>query len=142
MALPGGGELTFLLDRSYRTTWKVKFFLGCPHPSPTGVRSQAEGRFTGMVTDQADPPRDPRSQSERRRRVSIQTPPTQDEVPEGQILVPFAGRPFFPDQLARSHSSQPVIIQSWSHARIHINKEGQPTMVGNLGFLDNSTFLK
>ena len=26
--------------------WKVKFLLGWPHPSPTGVRSQAEGRFT------------------------------------------------------------------------------------------------
>ena len=44
----------------------------------------------GMVTDQVDPPSDPRSQSERRRRVSTQTPPTQDEVPEGQIPVPFA----------------------------------------------------
>ena len=50
MVLPGGGELTFLLDRSYRTMWKVKFLLGWPHPSPTGVRSQAEGRFTLPIT--------------------------------------------------------------------------------------------
>ena len=39
-------QLTFLPDRSYRAMWKVKFLLGWPHPSPTGVRSQAEGRFT------------------------------------------------------------------------------------------------
>ena len=48
------------------------------------------------IAGQTGPPRDPRSQSERRRRVSIQTPPTPDEVPLGQIPVPFAGRPLPP----------------------------------------------
>ena len=43
----------------------------------------------GMTRDPTDPPRDPRSQSERRRRVSIQTPPSRDEPPEGQIPAPF-----------------------------------------------------
>ena len=47
----------------------------------------------GMTTSQGDPPRDPRSQSERRRRVSIQTPPSQDEAPVG-THAPFTGRAF------------------------------------------------
>ena len=85
----------------------------------------------GMAGDQADPPRDPRSQSERRRRVSIQTPPSQDDVPEGQIPVPFSGRAFQLSQPVRGHNSRKEIIHSWNHARIHINKEGQPTMVGS-----------
>ena len=85
----------------------------------------------GNTTDQSGPPRDPRSQSERRRRVSIQTPPAPDDPPEAQILVPFAGRHFFPGQPARSHSSRQETIRSWNHARIHINKEDQPTTAGN-----------
>ena len=54
------------------------------------------------IASQSGPPRDPRSQSERRR-VSIQTPPTPDGVPEGQIPVPFGGRPLLP----RSTSAEP-----------------------------------
>ena len=55
------------------------------------------------IAGQQGPPRDPRSQSERRRRVSIQTPPNPDEVPLGQIPVPFEGR-----QLSsRSISAEP-----------------------------------
>ena len=57
----------------------------------------------GITTDQSGPPRDPRSQSERRRRVSIQTPPAPDDPPEAQIPVPFGGRPF----LRRSASAEP-----------------------------------
>ena len=61
-----------------------------PNPPPTSMAGQS------------GPPRDPRSQSERRR-VSIQTPPNPDEIPLGQIPVPFAGR-----QLSsRSISAEP-----------------------------------
>ena len=54
------------------------------------------------IASQSGPPRDPRSQSERRR-VSIQTPPPTDGVPEAQRPVPFAGRPLLP----RSTSAEP-----------------------------------
>ena len=43
------------------------------------------------IAGQSGPPRDPRSQSERRR-VSIQTPPTPDGVPEGQDTCTFRGK--------------------------------------------------
>ena len=59
----------------------------------------------GITTDQPGPPRDPRSQSVRRRRVSIQTPPATDDPPEAQIPVPFAGRPLPP----RSASAEPQL---------------------------------
>ena len=59
----------------------------------------------GITTDQSGSPRDPRSQSERRRRVSIQTPPAPDDPPEAQIPVPFGGRPFLP----RSASAEPQL---------------------------------
>ena len=49
MALPGGGELTPLAGQKLRIMWKVKFLLGWAHHSTTGVRSQAEGRFTMPV---------------------------------------------------------------------------------------------
>ena len=65
---------------------------GLPQPNPPPT----------IMAGRPDPPRDPRSQSERRR-VSIQTPPNPDEVPLGQIPVPFAGR-----QLSsRSISAEP-----------------------------------
>ena len=69
---------------------------------PLGGLPQATPPPTSMA-GQSGPPRDPRSQSERRRRVSIQAPPNPDEVPLGQIPVPFAGR-----QLSsRSISAEP-----------------------------------
>ena len=55
---------------------------------PLGGSPQATPPPT-IMAGQLDPPRDPRSQSERRRRVSIQTPPNPDEIPLGQIPVPF-----------------------------------------------------
>ena len=65
---------------------------GMPRPIPPPT----------SIAGQSGPPRDPRSQSERRR-VSIQTPPNPDEIPLGQIPVPFAGR-----QLSsRSISAEP-----------------------------------
>ena len=48
MVLPGGGELTPPAGQKLRTMWKVKFLLGWAHDSTTGVRSQAEGRFTSL----------------------------------------------------------------------------------------------
>ena len=58
----------------------------------------------GIVAGQSDPPRDPRSQSERRR-VSIQTPTQQNVTEGGQHPGMFTGRPF---QL-RSISAEPQL---------------------------------
>ena len=81
------------------------------------------------IAGQSGPPRDPRSQSERRRRVSIQTPPTPDEVPVGQIPAPFAGRPLLP----RSTSAEPhapsgdyTVLQT----RQDPNQQGRSTYYG------------
>ena len=68
---------------------------------PLGGSPQATPPQSNIAI-QSGPPRDPRSQSERRR-VSIQTPPPTDGVPEEQIPVPFAGRPMLP----RSTSAEP-----------------------------------
>ena len=86
------------------------------------------------MAGQPGPPRDPRSQSERRRRVSIQTPPNPDEIPLGQIPVPFEGR-----QLSsRSISAEPKAPsadypRSCNHDRTHINRVDLPTTVGYEG---------
>ena len=107
---------------------------------PIGVPIQATPPRV-MARDQADPPRDPRSQSERRRRVSIQTP--EMVYLKVKFLYLLQEDIFSPDQLVRIHNFRQAIIHSWNHARIHINKEGQPTMVGSsLCLLDKSTFLK
>ena len=88
----------------------------------------------GMTRDQTDPPRDPRSQSERRRRVSIQSPPSRDDPPEGQVPVgqisaPFSGRPF---QL-RSTSAEPQLPQGEYPSlelRRDPNRQGRSTYYG------------
>ena len=88
---------------------------------------QAAGAALSSI--QGDPPRDPRSQSEHRRRVSIQTPPIQDEVPEGQIPVPFSGRPLQP----RSMSAEPQLpLGEYSHleSRQDPNQQGRSTYYG------------
>ena len=83
----------------------------------------------GIITGQSDPPRDPRSQSERRRRVVIQTPSPQDGTPQGQIPAPFTGRSF---QL-RSSSAEPQLppggYSLLESARIQIKREDQPITV-------------
>ena len=81
------------------------------------------------TTDQSGPPRDPRSQSERRRRVSIQTPPALDNPSEAQIPVPFAGRPLLP----RSASAEPQLPQgdySVLESRQDPHQQGRSTYCG------------
>ena len=83
----------------------------------------------GMTRDPTDPPRDPRSQSERRRRVSIQTPPSQDEPPQGQAPAHFTGRPF---QL-RSTSAEPQLPPgdySLLESRRDPHQQGRSTYYG------------
>ena len=83
----------------------------------------------GTATGQSDPPRDPRSQSERRGRVSIQTPPSQDDTPQGQIPAPFTGRAF---QL-RSNSAEPQLPPgdySVLESRRDPNQQGRSTYCG------------
>ena len=83
----------------------------------------------GMAAGQVDPPRDPRSQSERRRRVSIQTPPQQGTTEEGQNPGLFTGRPF---QL-RSNSAEPQLPPgdySLLESRQDPNQQGRSTYYG------------
>ena len=77
---------------------------------------------------QSGPPRDPRSQSERRR-VSIQTPPNPDEIPLGQIPVPFAGRQLSSRSISAeptAPSADPSILQS----RQDPHQQGRSTYYG------------
>ena len=91
---------------------------GSPQPIPP----------SDNTTDQSGPPRDPRSQSERRRRVSIQTPPALDNPSEAQIPVPFGGRPFLP----RSASAEPQRPQGdySALARQDPHQQGRSTYYG------------
>ena len=94
---------------------------------PLGGSPQATPPQSNLA-NQSGPPRDPRAQSERRR-VSIQTPPTPDGVPVGQIRVPFAGRP----PPLRSTSAEPQ-AQSGDYSvlqsRQDPNQQGRSTYYG------------
>ena len=82
-----------------------------------------------IVAGQPGPPRDPRSQSERRRRVSIQTPPTPDEVPLGQIPVPFAGRQL-PPRSTSAEPTAPSADYSVLQSRQDPHQQGRSTYYG------------
>ena len=60
--------------------------------------------------------------------MSIQTPPSRDDVPEGQISVPFGGRLFQP----RSSSAEPQLPPSdYSFlARQDPHQQGRSTYYG------------
>ena len=81
------------------------------------------------IVGQPGPPGDPRSQSERRRRVSIQTPPTADEVPLGQIPVPFAGRQL-PPRSTSAEPKAPSVDYSVLQSRQDPHQQGRSTLYG------------
>ena len=82
-----------------------------------------------IIAGQSGPPRDPRSQSERRRRVSIQTPPIRMKYHWDRFLHPLRGGSSLPDQLVQSRRLPQPIIQSCNHDKTHINKVDLLTMV-------------
>ena len=91
---------------------------GSPQPNPPPT----------TMARQSGPPRDPRSQSERRR-VSIQAPPTSDEIPLGQIPVPFVGRQLSSRSISaepKAPSADSPILQS----RQDPHQQGRSTYYG------------
>ena len=82
-----------------------------------------------IMAGQSGPPRDPRSQSERRRRVSIQAPPNPDDIPLGHIPVPFEGRQLSSRSISAEPNAPPAdhsVVQS----RQDPNQQGRSTYYG------------